>query len=74
MITRKSPFGRYTGETREEPNDAKDYHKKMYPDQPILKNEMLSRDEMRAEPPHLLLTNYAMLEYLLLRPDDHVFF
>ena len=25
---------------------------------------------MRATPPHLLLTNYAMLEYLLLRPED----
>ena len=25
---------------------------------------------MRATPPHLLLTNYAMLEYLLLRPAD----
>ena len=25
---------------------------------------------MRDEPPHLLLTNYAMLEYLLLRPAD----
>ena len=25
---------------------------------------------MRATPPHILLTNYAMLEYLLLRPQD----
>src|SRR3982751_3586146 len=25
---------------------------------------------MRQTPPHLLLTNYAMLEYLLLRPVD----
>ena len=25
---------------------------------------------MRDTPPHLLLTNYAMLEYLLLRPAD----
>ncbi len=29
---------------------------------------------MRETPPHLLLTNYAMLEYLLVRPDDCVFF
>ena len=29
---------------------------------------------MRARPPHFLLTNYAMLEYLLLRPDDSEFF
>jgi len=29
---------------------------------------------MQNNPPHILLTNYAMLEYLLLRPDDSVFF
>jgi len=29
---------------------------------------------MRAMPPHILLTNYAMLEYLLLRPEDCEFF
>ena len=36
----------------------------------MLANELLSRQAMRATPPHLLLTNYAMLEYLLLRPAD----
>ena len=29
---------------------------------------------MKKTPPHILLTNYAMLEYLLLRPEDSVFF
>ena len=29
---------------------------------------------MKATPPHLLLTNYAMLEYLLLRPQDSSLF
>ena len=29
---------------------------------------------MWEEPPHILLTNYAMLEYLLLRPRDCNFF
>jgi len=28
------------------------------------------RDEMRTNPPHILLTNYMMLEYLLVRPAD----
>lgn len=28
------------------------------------------REEMRANPPHVLLTNYVMLEYLLVRPAD----
>lgn len=35
-----------------------------------LKNERLSRESILADPPHILLTNYAMLEYLLLRPRD----
>ncbi|WFF74366.1 DEAD/DEAH box helicase [Proteiniclasticum sp. QWL-01] len=39
-----------------------------------LPNELISREAMRKTPPHLLLTNYAMLEYLLLRPDDTTFF
>ena len=29
---------------------------------------------MRNEPPHILITNYTMLEYLLLRPIDEFFF
>ena len=28
------------------------------------------RDELRRSPPHILLTNYMMLEYLLVRPAD----
>lgn len=28
------------------------------------------REALRADPPHLLLTNYVMLEYLLVRPAD----
>ena len=39
-----------------------------------LKNEILSRERMKKEPPHILITNYAMLEYLMLRPEDNVFF
>ena len=29
---------------------------------------------MRETPPNILITNYAMLEYLLLRPGDNIFF
>jgi ATP-dependent helicase YprA (DUF1998 family) len=28
------------------------------------------REELRKNPPHILLTNYMMLEYLLVRPAD----
>jgi len=39
-----------------------------------LRNERISRESMREDPPHIILTNYAMLEYLLIRPSDNVFF
>ena len=39
-----------------------------------LPNEVLSRETMQNTPPHILVTNYAMLEYMMLRPnDDQVF-
>lgn len=67
-------FGRYTGETLEKRSDAEAKFEQQHPLDEILPNELLSREEMRARPPHLLLTNYAMLEYLLLRPEDSELF
>lgn len=67
-------FGRYTGETKEESLAALENFRNTNPDAKVLKNELLSREEMRENPPHILLTNYAMLEYLLLRPVDNTFF
>jgi len=69
-ITPHITFGRYVGDTREGARDAAESFNLLNPGQPRLPNELLSRVEMRATPPHLLLTNYAMLEYLLLRPAD----
>lgn len=69
-------FGRYINidETPDDPNAADAQFKKVYPDEPRLKNELKSRQEMHDKPPHILLTNYAMLEYLLLRPvATHLF-
>ena len=74
-------FGCYTGQTQEEQKDAlaqyKSLNGKRLDDvrlQNPLKNEILSREEMKERPPHILITNYAMLEYLMLRPNDNVFF
>jgi len=63
-------FGRYTGETPERPAEGASLFDALNPGETRLDNELLSRAEMRDTPPHLLLTNYAMLEYLLLRPAD----
>ncbi|HKL84777.1 MAG TPA: DEAD/DEAH box helicase, partial [Treponemataceae bacterium] len=66
-------FGAYTGETRESDKEALANYQDLNNTKP-LSNEIISRQSMKANPPHILLTNYAMLEYLLLRPNDTVFF
>ena len=66
-------FGRYTGETEGEPKVALDRYREMEGQNPPV-NELISRERMQETPPNILLTNYAMLEYLLLRPEDHAIF
>ncbi len=65
-------FGQYIGETPEDENDsrrhARDHIARRLP------GELVLRKEMRDDPPHILLTNYSMLEYLLIRPDDSSLF
>ena len=86
---KKSPFrftfGQYIGETPEDERDnrrhANDHRAdraekgfSIIQDNTVIHGEMVLRSEMRANPPHILLTNYSMLEYLLLRPDDNPLF
>jgi len=65
-------FGQYIGETPEDENDyrrhAQDHIAQRLP------GELVLRKEIRENPPHILLTNYSMLEYLLIRPDDSPLF
>lgn len=67
-------FGRFIGETEEKESKARETFRQLHDGAEPLANELLSRERMRAQPPHILLTNYAMLEYLLLRPEDTPFF
>ncbi len=73
-------FGVYNGGTENEEDDAIALYEAMFSNDPIpelrhrLKNELLSRDEMKEIPPNILFTNYAMLEHLLFRPKDDVLF
>jgi len=39
-----------------------------------LPNERLTREEIQKDPPDILITNYAMLEYLMIRKEDKVIF
>lgn len=65
-------FGQYIGETPEDKNSRyKDFKRR---EEERLPGELIFRKEMRETPPHILLTNYSMLEYLLIRPDDSPLF
>ncbi|WP_035765017.1 DEAD/DEAH box helicase [Butyrivibrio sp. NC2002] len=67
-------FGFFTGETPE--NASANYRKKLGEENDVFitDNELVSRSEIRENPPHLLFTNYSMLEYLLIRPNDYSLF
>ncbi|MBI3951926.1 MAG: DEAD/DEAH box helicase [Acidobacteria bacterium] len=72
----KSPFqftfGQYIGETPKDENDSQRHARDHIANR--LPGELVLRSDMRCTPPHILLTNYSMLEYLLLRPDDSPLF
>ena len=75
-------FGRFTGQVRSNAN-RRDEESRLLDNQ-ALRNELgldmsvsslpktwlLSRSEMLETPPHILITNYAMLEHLLLLPRN----
>lgn len=73
-------FGVYNGGTEYEEKAAEKLYEAMYANEknPELRtrlpNERLSRNDMKKRPPHILFTNYAMLEHLLFRPGDDVLF
>ena len=65
-------FGQYIGQT---PNNRSDrWRNAAAREEERLYGELIFREEMRTTPPHILLTNYSMLEYLLIRPDDSPLF
>lgn len=65
----KITFGFFTGETREL-KDEEDFNRRFhrYP----LENELFTADRMREDPPRILITNYVMLEHILIRPENSV--
>lgn len=67
-------YGSYTGQTRHRYREALAEYKKLNDDAMPNVNELISREQMKDRPPHIMITNYAMLEYLMVRPDDSVFF
>lgn len=72
-------FGRYTGQIKANANRDDEEARLLnnrklmealdYPDK-LPENWLLTREQMLATPPKLLITNYAMLEHLLLLPRN----
>jgi DEAD/DEAH box helicase/Helicase conserved C-terminal domain/Domain of unknown function (DUF1998) len=61
-------FGLYT---RRLPNTRKEAERRANrAGRPLLPAEVHSREELRSNPPHILITNYSMLEYALVRSAD----
>jgi ATP-dependent helicase YprA (DUF1998 family) len=66
-------FGRYVGDTKHTPAQALAAYRAQMGTDPR-PGELIDRETMQHRPPHVLLTNFAMLEYLLLRPQDSTLF
>ena len=72
-------FGVYNSSTKQNDADGIAEYGRIFKDSngqalKPLPNEVISRKSMQEAPPHILVTNYAMLEYMMLRPnDDRVF-
>lgn len=88
VLLRDTPitFGRYTSELEDKAERAQERmhqewremepaRQKLFSQYP-LPNEIIGRDQIQNEGklPQILITNYAMLEYLLLRPQDSPLF
>lgn len=67
-------FGVYNGDTPYD-GDQSDWYRELHSNENYeelrkgLSNELLTREQMASNPPHILCTNYAMLEYMLLTPN-----
>lgn len=72
-------FGVYNSSTQQEDAEGIAEYGRVFKDetgkaQRPLPNEAISRHTMQTRPPHILVTNYAMLEYMMLRPKDDAVF
>lgn len=73
LVYPMNALGAYTGETEHSEHKAYNKFVKLNRCEP-LPNELISRDAIKSNPPHFLITNYAMLEYLMIRPGDNSLF
>ena len=63
-------IGKFTGQTERTDEAALDAYRRMAGSTDPFDSEVLSRQTMFENPPDILITNYKMLEYMLIRPQD----
>lgn len=64
-------FAYYTSRLREAPLSAKSGVRDQ---EQLVEAQITNREDLRATPPHILVTNFSMLEYMLIRPHDQGIF
>lgn len=80
MCFPKITFGVYNGDTKKTEQEAIAQYCDLHSEEECeelrtpLPNELISRERMNETPPHILCTNYAMLEHMLLRPENDIIF
>ena len=67
-------IGRYTGDTKTSPDQALSQYQTLTGRKQPYDCEVLSRKEIQADPPDIIMTNYVMLELLLTRFEDRTLF
>lgn len=65
-------IGKFTGQTERTDREALDSYRKVTGIEEPFDSEVLSRDRMFEDPPDILITNYKMLEYMLIRQRDRL--
>ena len=64
----------YNGETPSTPQEGQALKERIALERPVSDAEVFSRQEIRAHPPDILMTNYVQLELLLTRGEDRYLF
>jgi len=66
-------LGLYTGDTPHDPDDEAEFLQQ-FGRKEAFDSEVISREEMQDDPPDILMTNYVMLDHILMRHEDRDLF
>lgn len=66
-------FAYYTSRLQENEADGRREYFQEWGNEPPAQ-QVVSREKLRENPPHILVTNFSMLEYMLIRPKDRAIF